>query len=59
MEEMDMMLNNNMNQQNEQPEKCAKCEEFPEDILMLACNHDLCLLCAAHAFSSPENKYAR
>lgn len=26
---------------------CTKCGKTPEDILMLACNHDLCLQCAA------------
>ena len=30
-----------------QPENCAKCGSLPEDILMLTCNHDLCLLCSA------------
>ena len=29
------------------PETCAKCGSLPEDILMLTCNHDLCLPCSA------------
>lgn len=43
----------------EQPEKCSKCGSFPEDILMLACSHDLCLNCAAKTLQKSENKYAR
>ncbi len=30
-----------------EPQTCTKCGTLPEDILMLACNHDLCLNCAA------------
>jgi hypothetical protein len=26
---------------------CAKCAQTPEDILILTCDHNLCLLCAA------------
>lgn len=26
---------------------CAKCEENPDDILILTCEHNLCLNCAA------------
>jgi hypothetical protein len=42
-----------------QAEKCALCNNYPgtstidklkDDILMLACNHDLCLNCAAKVF---------
>lgn len=29
------------------PQSCSQCNEMPEDILMLACSHDLCLNCAA------------
>lgn len=29
------------------PQTCTKCNTLPEDILMLACAHDLCLNCAA------------
>lgn len=31
----------------DQPQPCTKCNNLPEDILMLACSHDLCLNCAA------------
>jgi hypothetical protein len=31
----------------DQPQPCTKCNTLPEDILMLACSHDLCLNCAA------------
>eukprot|EP00828_Plagiopyla_frontata_P004391 TRINITY_DN11570_c0_g1_i1.p1 TRINITY_DN11570_c0_g1~~TRINITY_DN11570_c0_g1_i1.p1 ORF type:complete len:274 (-),score=38.78 TRINITY_DN11570_c0_g1_i1:46-867(-) len=48
-----------MDHQNDQPEKCSRCQEFPEDILMLTCNHDLCLLCAATVFTAPENSIPR
>ena len=33
--------------ESSQPENCAKCGSLPEDILMLTCNHDLCLVCSA------------
>lgn len=36
----------------ETPEKCNNCHTIPEDILMLACNHDLCLNCASTRFLS-------
>jgi hypothetical protein len=26
---------------------CAKCEDNPDDILILTCEHNLCLICAA------------
>ena len=45
--------------QSDQPEKCSKCSNFPEDILMLACGHDLCLLCAAKVFQKTESKHSR
>ncbi len=43
----------------DQPEKCSKCSCFPEDILMLACSHDLCLNCAAKTLQKSENKFSR
>lgn len=43
----------------DQPEKCSKCGNFPEDILMLACSHDLCLLCAAKVFQKSDSRYSR
>jgi hypothetical protein len=33
-----------------QAEKCFKCYKVPDDILMLACGHDLCLGCAAQVY---------
>lgn len=46
-----------MNSQ-EDPQACTKCGCMPEDILMLACNHDLCLNCASDrlAFEMKKNK---
>lgn len=26
---------------------CAKCGEFPNDVLILTCDHNLCLMCAS------------
>ena len=43
----------------ENPEKCSICHSIPEDILMLSCNHDLCLKCAAEKFRAPENAKGR
>ncbi len=34
-----------------EPQRCIKCHKIPEDILMLACSHDLCLDCAAERLS--------
>lgn len=44
----------------EQPQPCTKCKKLPEDILMLACSHDLCLDCAAErlAFEMKKKKPA-
>lgn len=41
-----------MDQQNE---SCAQCGVFPEDILMLTCNHDLCLICSARLLIKEES----
>lgn len=42
------------------PQSCTKCSCFPEDILMLACSHDLCLNCASDrlAFEMKKKKNA-
>ena len=44
----------------DQPQPCTKCKKLPEDILMLACGHDLCLDCAADrlAFEMKKKKPA-
>lgn len=44
----------------DQPQPCTKCKKLPEDILMLACGHDLCLNCAAErlAFEMKKKKQA-
>ena len=43
-----------------EPQRCIKCHKIPEDILMLACSHDLCLDCAADrlAFEMKKKKTA-
>lgn len=41
---------------HDQPENCAKCGTLPEDILMLTCNHDLCLICSAKNFQKEMQK---
>jgi hypothetical protein len=45
---------------NQEPQSCTKCGCMPEDILMLACSHDLCLNCASDrlAFEMKKNKNA-
>ena len=42
------------------PQSCTKCSSLPEDILMLACSHDLCLNCASDrlAFEMKKKKNA-
>lgn len=44
----------------DQPQPCTKCKKLPEDILMLACSHDLCLDCASErlAFEMKKKKPA-
>ena len=44
----------------DQPQPCTKCKKLPEDILMLACGHDLCLDCASDrlAFEMKKKKPA-
>lgn len=44
----------------DQPQPCTKCKKLPEDILMLACSHDLCLDCASErlAFEMKKKKNA-
>jgi hypothetical protein len=47
-----------MSAQQEDPQACIRCHCMPEDILMLACSHDLCLNCAAVrlSFELKKNK---
>ena len=44
----------------DQPQPCTKCKKLPEDILMLACSHDICLDCASErlAFEMKKKKPA-
>ncbi len=35
---------------------CAKCNDNPEDILILTCEHNLCLNCAANNLHEQEQK---
>jgi Zinc finger, C3HC4 type (RING finger) len=35
---------------------CAKCEDNPDDILILTCEHNLCLTCAAKNLHEQEQK---
>ncbi len=48
----------NMRQQNDYDDKtiCAKCAQVVEETLMLTCDHNLCLLCAAKNLSREESK---
>ncbi len=40
----------------ETPQPCTKCNTLPDDILLLACSHDLCLNCAAERLSFEMKK---
>ena len=40
----------------DKPEKCYKCLKTPDDILMLSCNHDMCLPCAGDILSLNRSK---
>lgn len=44
-------MNDRESEGNGEPQSCYKCNTLPEDILMLACTHDLCLTCAAERLS--------
>jgi hypothetical protein len=35
---------------------CAKCGRQPSDMLILMCNHNLCLICAAKTMVSESAK---
>jgi hypothetical protein len=35
---------------------CAKCTKSPEEILILTCDHNLCLYCAARNLMREEGK---
>jgi hypothetical protein len=35
---------------------CAKCEDNPDDILILTCEHNLCLTCAAKNLHDQEQR---
>ena len=35
---------------------CAKCGSKPEDVLILTCDHNLCLPCAAKNLSQQQNQ---
>jgi hypothetical protein len=35
---------------------CAKCSNLVEEALLLACQHNLCLFCAAENLSRDERK---
>jgi hypothetical protein len=37
---------------------CAKCGRHPDDILILSCDHNLCLLCAAKNMRREQAKGA-
>ena len=52
-----MDLNNNYNS-NDYDDKtiCAKCGLVVEETLMLTCDHNLCLSCAAKNLAREENK---
>ena len=41
---------------NEEAFACAKCGTAHEDILILGCDHNLCLLCAAKNLQREEAK---
>lgn len=44
-----------MKGETEEDERCAVCGSVPEDILMLECNHDLCVECALRGYRSKES----
>ena len=44
-----------MEENYENPDICSSCGNLPQDILMLACNHDLCLDCSAKLFCKQKD----
>ncbi|KRX10819.1 hypothetical protein PPERSA_00989 [Pseudocohnilembus persalinus] len=44
----------NFDDSDENLEKCFNCQSLPDDILMLACEHDLCLNCAAFNYQAQK-----
>ena len=43
-------------QPSAQSVNCAKCGQLPEDILILTCDHNLCLICAARNLQKEHKK---
>mgnify|MGYP002630397154 CR=1 FL=1 len=45
---------------NQEPKEeavsCAKCDQMPNDVLILTCDHNLCLRCASLNLQSENNK---
>jgi hypothetical protein len=35
---------------------CAKCEDNPDDVLILTCEHNLCLSCASKNLHEQETR---
>ena len=45
---------NIMTHEEEDDVSCAKCDSKPEDVLILTCDHNLCLPCAAQNLHSQQ-----
>ena len=48
----------NHHSDEEEDVQCAKCGQRPEDVLILTCDHNLCLECAANNLREQHNMNA-
>ena len=47
---------NSIDNDMDKPSHCFKCKKTPDDILMLECSHDICLLCAGELLNQSKQK---
>lgn len=46
-----------LGQHDEEDVSCAKCDAKPEDVLILTCDHNLCLPCAAQNLHNQQKQH--
>ena len=52
-------LNQSLGELKEEAVACAKCNELPNDVLILTCDHNLCLSCASKNLQNENIKASR
>ena len=53
----DNEINNRLSEpKEEEAVACAKCGQLPNDVLILTCDHNLCLRCASNNLKAQNDK---